>query len=239
MKFAHPADDRLAGFFIGPDEERRVFLGEAVQGTTELLLVDLGLGLDGDGYDRSRESHRFELNRVGSNAESVAGGRVLQPDCRDDVPGEDVIYVLAGIGVHPQDPAEAFLLAVGRVQDGVALRGVTGVDTEVGEFPYVRVAHDLESQCGKRSRVFGWTGQQDVLIAGLEAGDGGQICRARQVCHDCIEKGLDALVLECRAAEHRSEVQFGDTGANGCVDLRGRDLGFFEVLLHDLLVGIG
>ena len=129
-----------------------------MQRPTELLLINLGFGLDGDGNDRSRERHRFELNRIAGNAESVTGSRVLQPDCRDDVTGEDVIYVLTGIGVHPQDPAETFFLAVGRVQDGVALRGVTGVDTEVGEFPDMGIAHDLESQCGKRSRVFRRTG---------------------------------------------------------------------------------
>ena len=48
VELAHPGDDRLTGLFVGAHPEGRVFLSEPLNGGAQLLLVDLGLRLDGD-----------------------------------------------------------------------------------------------------------------------------------------------------------------------------------------------
>src|SRR5699024_3480377 len=55
VQLAHAADDGLPGLVVQPDGEGRVLLGELLDGGAQLLLVGLGLGLDGDVDDRVRE----------------------------------------------------------------------------------------------------------------------------------------------------------------------------------------
>ena len=123
MKLAHAADDCLAGLLVGLDGERRILFGEPTESTTQLVLIALGLWLDGDRDDRRRERHRLELDRSLHCCQRVAGPGVLESDGGDDVAGVDLVDVLLRRGVHPQQAAEALLLAVGGVDHGIALGG--------------------------------------------------------------------------------------------------------------------
>ena len=84
---------------------------ERLERLAHLLLVDLGLGLDGDVDDRLGELERLEDDRVVGVAERVAGLGVLHADAGHDLAGEDRVAVLAGVGVHLQEAAEALLVA--------------------------------------------------------------------------------------------------------------------------------
>ncbi len=55
MQLAHPADDRLARFFIRRNTERRIFLREPLKRFAELLLICLRLRLDRYVDNRLRE----------------------------------------------------------------------------------------------------------------------------------------------------------------------------------------
>ena len=92
--------------WIAGDAERRILLGQAIQGHAHLLLVGLGLRLDRDLDDRLGELHPLEHDRVGRIAERVAGGRVLQPGERHDVAGAGLLDVLAVVGMHQQHAAD-------------------------------------------------------------------------------------------------------------------------------------
>ena len=63
------------------------------------------------GSGNSIRSSTIGMARV---AERVAGGRVLEPDGRDDVAGEDGLLVLAVVGVHLQDAPDPLLAVLGR-----------------------------------------------------------------------------------------------------------------------------
>ena len=78
---------------------------ERVEGLGQLVLVGLGLGLDGHVDHRLGELERLEHDRVGRVAQGVAGGGVLQADHGHDVAGEDGVLVLAVVGVHLEDAA--------------------------------------------------------------------------------------------------------------------------------------
>ena len=94
VQLAHAGDDGLAGLLVGADLEGRVLLGERVEGLGHLVLVDLGLGLDGDVDDRLGELERLEHDRVRRVAERVAGLGVLEADAGDDVAGVDGVDVV-------------------------------------------------------------------------------------------------------------------------------------------------
>ena len=60
---------------------------------------------------------RFEEDRVAQVAERVAGEGVLQADGGDDGAGVDLLDLLAVVGVHAQEAADALSLAAGGVVD--------------------------------------------------------------------------------------------------------------------------
>ena len=78
---------------------------------------------------------------------------LLKPDGGRQLAGVDDLAVLAMVGVHLQDAADAFLLALGRVVDVRAGLQPARIDAEVGELADVGVGHDLESQGGERRVV--------------------------------------------------------------------------------------
>jgi hypothetical protein len=59
MQFAHAGNDRLAGFMIGRNVERRIFLRETSQCDAEFVLIGAGLRFDGDANDGRRKLNRF------------------------------------------------------------------------------------------------------------------------------------------------------------------------------------
>ena len=62
------------------------------------------------GSGKSSDSRTIGALRV---AQRVAGGGLLQADDGDDVAGEDRVEVLAVVGVHLQDAADALLAVLG------------------------------------------------------------------------------------------------------------------------------
>ena len=86
VQLAHAGDERLAGLLVVVDAERRILLGEPLEGDAELVLVGLRLGLDGDLDDRLGEGHRLEDDRVLRIGQRVARVGLLQarppPRCR-------------------------------------------------------------------------------------------------------------------------------------------------------------
>ena len=84
------------------------------------------------------------------------GGDVLQADDRGDVAGEGLLDLLALVGVHLQQAADALLLARWPRSALLARSSRPGVDADVGEVAHVLVAScDLEGQGGEGLVVVG------------------------------------------------------------------------------------
>ena len=88
----------------------------SLRGRAQLVLVGLRLRLDGDRDDRRREADGFEDDRVVGVADRVAGRGVLQAHDGDDVARVRRLDVLAVVGVHLQDPTDALLAVLRRVE---------------------------------------------------------------------------------------------------------------------------
>jgi hypothetical protein len=112
VQLAHAGDDRLAGLLVGADLEGRVLLRQALDRGAELLLVALGLGLDGHVDDRGGEVHRLQHDGLVGRAQRLARGGVLQTHHRDDLAGTDGRDLLTLVRVHLVDLADPLLAAL-------------------------------------------------------------------------------------------------------------------------------
>ena len=153
VQLAHAGDHGLAGLLVGAHLEGRVLLGQARERRGHLLLVDLGLRLDREVHHRLGERHRLEHDRRVGRAQRVAGRGLLEADGGGDVARVDLVLLLAVVGVHHQDAADALGAAGVRVQHAAAGAELAGVDAEVGELADERVGHDLEGQRRERRVV--------------------------------------------------------------------------------------
>src|SRR5665213_2494602 len=100
VQLAHAADNRLARIFVGPHLECGVLVSQPRQGNAHLLLIGLGLGLDGYRYHRLRECDGAERNLMMRRTERVTGLQFFQPHACADVAGQDLGHILALVGVH-------------------------------------------------------------------------------------------------------------------------------------------
>lgn len=150
MKLAHAADDGLAGLLVQLHLEGGVLFGELLDGSTQLLLIGLRLGLDGHLDNRVREGHGLQHDLAVRIAQGVTGGGVLEADDRVDVTRGGRLDRVFFVGVHLEQLAQTFLLALGGIDDLRAGLDLARVHTHVGELAKERVHGDLESQRRER-----------------------------------------------------------------------------------------
>ena len=153
VQLAHAADDGLSAVGIGVDLEGRIFLRQLAQRDAHLFLVALGLGLDRNRNHRRRELDGLQHDRVLLVADRVAGGDVLQSDAGADVARVDLGDVLALVGVHLQQAADALGARASADVHAVALLQMTGVHADERQLADERVGHDLEGQRRERRVV--------------------------------------------------------------------------------------
>ncbi len=238
VELAHPGDDGLVGLLVGADLEGRVFLRQGEEGLAHLVLVDLRLGLHGHVDHGLGELEVLQHDLGARGRQGIAGTGVLEADARRDVAGEHGVDVLAAVGVHLQDAADALLVAVGGVHHRAALLQRAGVDAEVDELADVRVGHDLEGQRRERL-VVGGLALELLVTLDVHALGGREIDRAWEVVHDGVEQGLHALVLERGAVQDRHDLAGDGAGANGAAQVGDGDLLLADELLEDVLVEAG
>ena len=223
---------------VGGHAERRVLLGKLLQRDGHLVLLGLGLRLDGDVDNRIGELHGLQDDGSVLGAEGVTGGGVLQADDRDDVACGALVDVDALVGVHLQKTADALLLALDGVEHVAAGLEGARVHAQVGELADVGVGHDLEGERGERGLRVGRT---LLLLAGIRVGalDSRDVDRGRHVVDDSVEQLLNALVLVGGAHEHGVDLAGDDALADGGLQLLDGDLLLHENLLHEVVVAVG
>ena len=150
VQLAHAADHGLAGLGVLVNLERRVLFGELLNRQAQLLLVALGLGLDRHLDHRVGEGHRLQYDLVVRVAERVTSRGVLQPDHRVHVARRGGFHRVLLVGVHLEQLAQSFLLALGGIDDLRPGVDLARVHPHVGELAEERVRGDLERQRGER-----------------------------------------------------------------------------------------
>ena len=237
VELTHAGDDGLIGLGVGLDLEGGVFLGQAAQSDAHLLLVGLGLGLDGHLDHGIREVHGLQDHRLVLIADGLPGEDVLEAHGGTDVARADFVDVLALVGVHLQQATNALAAALGRVVDAGTRGQNTGVDAQEGEGAHKGIGHDLEDQGAEGLAVLGFA--LDIVAVGILAGDGSDVEGRRHVADDGIQHGLDTLVLEGAATHHRREHEVDAALADAGPDLDLSQLFAAQVLVHQDLVRLG
>ena len=238
VQLAHAGDDGLAGLVVGGHLEGRVLLGELGQSQGHLVLLGLGLGLDGNVDNGLSELDLLEDDLLALGAQGVTGGGVLEADASNDVAGGSVVTVDTLGGVHLEDAAEALALTVGSVDHVGAGLGAAGVNADIGELTDERVGHDLEDQAGEGLVE----GRMTLnLLAGVRigTGDGLDVERAGQVVDDSVEQLLNALVLVGGTHEDEVELVGQNALAQSSLELLDGEVLLHENLLHELVVKAG
>jgi hypothetical protein len=165
VELAHAGDDSLAGLRVAPDPEGRVLFLQLLQRGGQLVLVGLGLGLDGDVDDRIGELHRLEDDRLVLVGQGVAGAGVLEADGRGNVAGEHFLDLVPLVGVHLQQPADPLPLVLGAVVDVAPALERAGVHPEEGEPADIRVGRHLERERREGLAVRGAALDVGVVVA--------------------------------------------------------------------------
>ena len=195
MELAHTGDNGLAGLLVGIRFKSGIFLCQFYKSHGHLFLTGLGLRLDGNINNRIREFHRFQYYRMILIAERISGCRIAQTYRRGDITGIHLINLLAVVGMHHQDTAKAFTLALGAVIHIGAGFPRTGIHTEERKFSYKGIGHNLKGKGRKRLIVRGMSILFHILFARNISLDCRNIYRRGHVIHDSIQQHLNSLIV--------------------------------------------
>ena len=94
---------------------------QPAQRHAHLVVIGLGLRLDGILDNGLRKLHAFQDDRLGRGAQRIAGGDFLEAGKGDDIAGARLFDVFAAVGVHQQHAAGTLLLALHCVEQGIAV----------------------------------------------------------------------------------------------------------------------
>ena len=173
---------------------------------------------------------------LGLIAQGVTGGGVLEADHRVDVAGYGLVYRVLLVGVHLEELSDALLLALGCVEHLSARIDTTRVHADEGQLAEERVSSDLEGESRERLFLARLASDLYFFVTELVADDLADVQRVRQVIDDCVEHGLNALVLERGATDDRVQLGSDRHLADGALDFLDRELFAAEVLLHESFV---
>ena len=119
VKFTHPGDDGLPGFFICLDAERGIFLCKLRQRQTHLFLIGLRSRLYRNRNNGLRKLHSLEDNGIVRVAERIACGHIFEANRSGNITRQHFFNFFATVGVHLNHTADALLLSLHGVEDGI------------------------------------------------------------------------------------------------------------------------
>ena len=238
VELAHAADNGLAGLFIQFNGEGWVLSSKLLNGVTQLLLVSLGLRLNGNLDNRIREVHGLEDDLVILVTQGVTGGGLLQANNCVDVAGVCLLNRVLLVGVHLEKFTDALLLALGGVHNLGTRGDLAGVHADEVQLAEERVSCNLEGQRGE-GRLHGrLTGELVVLVADLVADNLANVQRVRQEVNNSVQQRLHALVTVSGTAVNRVNLRVDGQLTDAGFELVNGQLLATEVLLHELFVGL-
>ena len=235
VKLTHALDDGFARLFVAHNAERWVFLRKAVERLREVHLSCLVLWRNSKLDNRLRDEHR----RHGVAHRAVRKRitrRTVHTEHRHDIARNRLVDIVHFVRVHTDETWNLHLLAVGNVDDGVALLDGSLVDTHVCELTIASVLK-LER---KHDEVLRWIAlKRDLLLVVVLVK-----CFVLDVewrwkqRSDSVKKRLNTLVLVGRAAEYWRHLERQCTLANSCCELFCADWLVHQELLHQRVVEV-
>ena len=236
MQLSHSGDNRLTGFLVGVDLEGRIFFSQFSQRHAQFVHITLGLGLNRQTDNRLREAHGLQNDRELFFTQGIAGADVFKTyPCANVARLNQINWVLL-VGVHLENAGNALFVVCTHVLHIRTGSQLTAVNAEETQTTYKRIGCNLKGQSSKRFTGIRTT-QFFFVRVGVDAGNGLNVHRRRQVRHNRVQHGLNTLVFEGRATQNRSNLHGNGCLAN-CIDqlIASDGLRVVEKLLHQVVV---
>ena len=226
VHFALAPQHHFVGFRIVLDGDRRIFLGELVQGLAELDVVLALLRRDGNGEHRRIG---LDLGERGmgllAGRERVAGLGLVELGEGDGLADRGRAALLGGLADELEHAGDA----AGLVVTGQQRRAVAGL---AGNHP--RDRHLAAVGRVQRLQHIG-----DGVAAGFHAEAFRGFHDARRFVAQRLHQPQHAVGARRRAHQHRADQPFAQFAGEIVEHLVARRLDVFEQLLHQLVVVIG
>ena len=236
LDVAHAGDDHLVRFGVVDDAEGRIFLVQAVEALSHLILLAAGLGRDGDAVAGLIERDGLDLDDLARLAERVAGLDLVHLGDGADVAAGELLDLGILLALGDVQAAELLGLAGAGVDHGhIGLDGA-GEHLDVGILA-VLVGNGLEDergrQCAGRDDELGGLA---VLILGHQ---GAGVLRLGKKLDDGIHQDARAHALNGGAAHDREEGQVLNALAQAMDHLGIGEVFTGEELFHKFLARLG
>ena len=239
VQLAHAGDERLAALGsvltrnVGSSSARRWRAMPSLSWSA-LVLGSIATSMTGSGNVID-----LEHDRVVRVAQRVAGEGVLEADDGGDVARVDLVDLLAVVGVHLEDAADALLLALGRVEHVGAGLERAGVDPEERELADERIGGDLEGEGAESGSLSSTVRTSSCvgpglrpIVGGTSSGDGRYSMTASSI-------GWTPLFFRAEPVRTGHELRLERAEPQAVADLGGRQLLALEVLVGQVVVRLG
>ena len=172
-------------------------------------------------------------------AERIARPYLLEARDSDDEPSLGAVHLLTLVGVHTKDSSHALAAAgICIVYRRSALNGA-GIDAAECEPADKGVDHYFKGE--SRERFVGRRFDLYFLrrIVGINRYDMRHVQRAGQIGHNRVEQWLHALVLKCRTAHYRYDVEADSGLTDDSLHHFKGNFAALKIELHHLVIIIG
>jgi len=229
VQFTHACNQGLAGLLIHLNLKGWIFFRQALQGHGHLILIGFGLRLNRNHNDWLRERDGFENHLVGRIAQGVARKGLFEANNGANLTRRNLGEVFSLIGAHPHQATDALLAPLGRIDHAAAGAEHARIDAHIGETSHIGIGDDLEDQRRERRGIIRGSNLLDIGVW-IKAVHRRNIYRRGQIVNHSIQQGLDALVAQRAAAQHRHQVTAQGGAAQRHTQLRRGDLLAFQEL---------
>ncbi|KAF5048383.1 hypothetical protein DSECCO2_450710 [anaerobic digester metagenome] len=212
VQFTHALDDGLVGLGIDVAAECGIFLGKAVESLAHIVGSLLVHRLDGQRNNRVGNKHGGEGVVELGIAEGVSAG-ALDSEEGCDFAATDFSQVFHGGCMHANQAAYTELFLGPGVVELIALLHLALIHTNIGKLAVLTVLK-LEGKNDGRQVIVSLENDLFLVLVQVKSLVH-DIGRIGQVADNSIEQRLDALVLVCRAHEHRAEFETDGSFADG------------------------
>ena len=236
VQLSHAGKHDLSRLVIHFDLQGRVFEGVLIKDKPHLFQVVLFLGCHCDGDDGYGDFDRFKKDRMVGVGQGIAGRGLLQAGDGANIAGLDRLDLLPLVCVKSQDPPDSFLLSSCAVQDRLALLQPAGIDPQIAQPADKGVVHDLEYETAERFLLGTLYGALFSFFVPVEMGR--YVYGRRQVIDYCVEKRLDAPILESRAAQNRQDAPLDRALSDYPLHIGNADLLAVQKTVHQVIVDL-
>ncbi len=214
-----------------------ILLVKSLQPVRELVLVPLGLGLDGDDGERIGDLRKRQLHGCRSVAQRVSDMRMLQLDAGADLSRRELLGVDAILAVQQENRPDALGVAVARVLNVEPLVKLAAVDAHEEVVAHVGLREATEGLCqGRRAGV--GPARDAILCAGSRAHDVAHVLRTGRKPRQKVENLRDAASIPAACRKHRIDGARGHAPRQPLAELVVGQRAGLEKLFDQLVRGL-